>query len=194
MTTNAFKETNGGRWSKLVSFMLHELREVIPPTLFFFIAFNLILLTKRLILEDYRIEYTGFMIATVSALIVGKVVLVVDPMPFLRRFDHLPLAYPILFKAAVYTLFFFVVRLIEPFVHYLINGGAIGHGGFIEEMLGTFSWARFISVQMWVFVLFLVFIAANELNRLFGDGELYRMFFIFRPVELQAVPRAANAQ
>ena len=37
----------------------HEFRLVIPPTLFFFVGFNLILLTKRLFLADYLIAYTG---------------------------------------------------------------------------------------------------------------------------------------
>jgi len=31
-------------------FLLHEFRQMLPPTIFFFIGFNLILFTKRLIL------------------------------------------------------------------------------------------------------------------------------------------------
>ena len=63
----------------------HEVRAVIPPTAFFFVGFNPILFTKRLFLADYLIQYAGFLVATTGALIVGKVVLVADAMPFLRR-------------------------------------------------------------------------------------------------------------
>ena len=86
MAAHAINEGTLGRWAKVRSVLLHEFREVLPPTLFFFVGFNLILFTKRLILADYLIQFTGFFIATIGALVVGKVVLVVDKLPFLRRF------------------------------------------------------------------------------------------------------------
>jgi hypothetical protein len=84
-------------------------------------------------------RYAGFFIATTSALIVGKSVLVANTMPFLRRFDNSPLVYPILFKTFVYTLFVFLARLIEALAHYLVQGGVLGGGRFIEHLTGTFS-------------------------------------------------------
>lgn len=170
--------------------LLHEFRQVVPPTIFFFIGFNLILFTKRLILADYLIQFGGFFIATAAALIVGKVVLVADKMPVLRRFDYAPLAYPILFKTIIYTLFVFVARLIEAFFHYLVDGGVVGGGRFVEHVLGNFSWSRFIATQLWVFVLFLVYVTASELNALVGDGELFKIFFTRRSSELKSTRRA----
>src|SRR5215813_12780708 len=126
------------RLARVGGVLLHELRLVMPPTLFFFVGFNLILLTKRLFLADYLIAYTGFLIATTSALIVGKVVLVADKLPFLKWLDNQPLAYPILFKTAVYTVLVFVARLLEALAHHLIEGNAIGGGAFIRHELGTF--------------------------------------------------------
>ncbi|MFO1055581.1 MAG: hypothetical protein U1E53_01285 [Dongiaceae bacterium] len=41
-------------------------------------------------MENYLVQLAGFMVATVSALVVGKAVLVADKMPFLRRFDGAP--------------------------------------------------------------------------------------------------------
>jgi hypothetical protein len=169
---------------------MHEIREVIPPTLFFFLGFNLILFTKRLFLEQYLIEYAGFFIATTGALIVGKVVLVANKMPFLRRFDYAPLAYPILFKTVVYTALVGVARLLEALIHYLADGGVLGGGQFIEHVLGTWSWPHFIAAQMWIFTLFLVWVTATELNDLFGDGELFRIFFTRRSSALKSTRRA----
>ena len=170
-------------------FLLHEFRQMLPPTIFFFIGFNLILFTKRLILQDYLIQFAGFFIATVSALVVGKVVLVGDMMPLLRRFDGAPLAKPILFKAVVYTLLVLVARLLEAFIHYVVGGGAVGRGGFIEEQLGAFSWHRFIATQVWVFVLFLLYVTASEINQLLGDGELFKIFFTRPSSELKSTRR-----
>jgi hypothetical protein len=52
-----------------------QVKHALPPTIFFFVGFNLILWTKRLILEEQGIEFSGFLTATVAALLVGKAVL-----------------------------------------------------------------------------------------------------------------------
>jgi hypothetical protein len=189
MASHAVDARRPGRLASVGRFALHEFRSVLPPTIYFFFAFNLILFTKRLILAEYLIQFTGFFIATASALIVGKVVLVVDKLPFLRRFDYAPLAFPILFKTVIYSAFVFVARLIEAFIHYVIEGGAVGHGAFIEHHFGNFSWHQFIASQMWIFVLFLVYVTASELNGLLGDGELFKIFFTRRSTELKSTRR-----
>jgi len=43
---------------------------------------------------------------------------------------------------------------------------------------------------MWIFVLFLIYVAASELNQLFGDGELFKIFFIRRSSALKSSRRA----
>src|SRR5215471_3404769 len=194
MATHAIDTEKLGWLARAGHFLLHEFRQMLPPTIFFFLGFNLILFTKRLILEDYLIQFTGLFLATVSALVVGKVVLVAEMMPLLRRFDGEPLAKPILFKTVVYTLLVFIARLLEAFIHYVAGGGAIGRGGFIEEQLGSFSWHRFIATQMWIFVLFLAYVTASEFNQLLGDGELSKIFFTRRSSELKSTRRARIRQ
>ena len=78
--------------SRLLAFVVKELREVLPPTVFFAVGFNLIVLTTDLILADYLVRFASFMVATVTALVVGKAVLVANALPFLRRFDHAPIS------------------------------------------------------------------------------------------------------
>ena len=84
MAVSSIDAREPGRMTRLGHTLLHEFRQVLPPTIFFFIGFNLILFTKRLILEDYLIQFAGFFIATTAALIVGKVVLVADILASLR--------------------------------------------------------------------------------------------------------------
>jgi hypothetical protein len=43
MATDTLEATDTSRWSRIGSVLLHEFREVIPPALFFFVAFNLVL-------------------------------------------------------------------------------------------------------------------------------------------------------
>jgi len=177
-----------GTIGRIFGAVAREIRHILPATLFFFVGFNLIAFTKQLILAEYLVKFSGFMVATVGALIVAKVVLVADMMPFLRRFDRAPLIQPILFKTTMYWLFVFAARLIEEFVRFLlIEGNA--PGAFFHHLVAEFSWPRFISVQLWIFVLFLIYVTVTELNTLFGDGELARILFTRRASELQMTRR-----
>ena len=102
-----------------------QVRHALPPTIFFFVGFNLILWTKRLILAEHGVEFSGFLTATLAALLVGKAVLVTDNLPFMRRFDGAPMIQPIMFKSAIYWLCVLIVRLAERLVHFLAAGGVI---------------------------------------------------------------------
>jgi hypothetical protein len=155
-----------------------QVKHALPPTFFFFVGFNLILWTKRLILEEHGVEFSGFFTATVGALVVGKAVLVTDNLPFMHRFDGAPMIQPILFKSAIYWLCILIVRLAERLVYFLVAGGAIAD--FPEHLIQHFSWSRFLSIQIWLMVLMLAYVTIHELNMLFGDGELFRLFFRWR--------------
>ncbi|MBV8212667.1 MAG: hypothetical protein JOZ08_05510 [Verrucomicrobia bacterium] len=107
--------------SGLTAFLVTELKELVPPTLFFAVGFNLIVLTIDLILADYVRTFANFLVATTTALVVGKSVLVADAMSFLRRFDSSPLIQPVLFKTSVYWAVVFVVRFLEKLVEYFFG-------------------------------------------------------------------------
>jgi len=161
--------------SRVLSFIIKELKQILPPTLFFAISFNLLVLTTNLLLADYLKSFASFLVATMAALVVGKAVLVADALPFLRRFDNAPLIRPVLFKTIVYWAVVFLVRFLEKLVEYLFAGGTIP--GIPEYVTTHFTWHRFAAIQIWIFVLFLVYTSAAELNSRLGNGELRKLFF-----------------
>src|SRR5215831_37262 len=77
--------TSAGLARRVGAFLLREFLEILPPTIFFIIGFNLIVLTTNLILADYGGQFAGFMIATASALIAAKALLVANAMPLRSR-------------------------------------------------------------------------------------------------------------
>src|SRR6516164_6666828 len=164
--------------------ILHEAREALPPTIFFFVGFNFIVFTTNLLLADYAIAVSNFMLATVAALVVGKAVLVANAMPFLRRYDRAPLIRPILFKTAIYWVVVFLARILERFVHFSVIERN-PPSDFVPYLITTFSWHRFSAISLWILVLFLIYVTASEVSHLFGTGELRRLFFTYRPSELQ---------
>jgi hypothetical protein len=173
----------GSSKSRALTFIIKQLREVVPPTLFFAVGFNLIALTTQLILADYLIHFANFMLVTMSALIVGKAVLVANALPFFRRFDTAPIVQPVLFKTLIYCAIVFLVRFLERLIKYCLAGGTLG--GIPEYVANHFSWNRFVAIQIWVFVLFLIYTIGAELNSLFGGGELVKILFTRRSSELK---------
>jgi hypothetical protein len=163
--------------------LLHEVREAVPPTIFFFVGFNFIVLTTNLLVAEYLVAVSNFMLATTAALVVGKAVLVANKMSLLRRYDRAPLIRPILFKTAFYWIVVFFARLLERFVHFVFDGNQ--PGDFISYLITSFSWHRFSAISLWILVLFLIYVTATEVSHLFGPGELRRLFFTSRPSELQ---------
>ena len=164
--------------SGLSAFLVKEFKELWPPTLFFAVGFNLIVLTIDLILADYLRTFGSFLVATTTALVVGKSVLVADAMPFLRRFNTAPIIVPALFKTIIYWAMVFIVRFLEKLCEYLFSGGTLGNVR--EYVVMHFSWHRFAAIQIWIFVLFLIYTSVAELNAVLGAGQLRRIFFIKR--------------
>lgn len=108
-------------------------------------------------------------------------------MPFLRRFDNAPLIRPILFKSLVYWSFVFIARFLERVLHYVVSEGEFA--GFFADLDASFSWHRFLFIQIWILVLFLIYTSAAELNSLLGDGELWKIFFTRRSDDLKRTRR-----
>lgn len=166
------------------AFLLREFLEILPPTIFFGVGFNLILLTTNLILADYGEQFSSFILATAAALVVGKAVLVANAMRWIRRYDRAPLIQPILFKVLFYWAVVFIARLLEHWIKFSLAEHR-WFGVFLPHEIAAFSWHRFVAIQLWILVLFLIYVTASEFNRLFGHGELARIMLTYRPSELQ---------
>ena len=174
-------------WRRAFDWWLAQMKHVLPPTIFFLFGFNLILFTRWMTLQEHGIPFTNFFAASLAALLVGKAVLVVDNLRFMHRFDGAPLIQPILFKSTIYWLVVFAFRLVEGLLHFLREGGALAD--FPNILVAGFSWPRFLAIQIWLMVLFLVYVTAHELNTLFGDGELPRLFLRWHSSEAKLTRR-----
>jgi hypothetical protein len=175
------------RWSGVLALVIKEFKEVIPPTVFFAVGFNIIALATQLVLDDYFVRFAKLIVVTTSALVVGKAVLVANALPFLRRFDRAPLIQPILFKSAIYFVVVLLVQILERIVEYLLGGGTMA--GISKYVSENISWHRFTAIQIWIFVLFLIYVTATELNTLLGDGELVKILFTRRSSDLKQTRR-----
>ena len=149
------KATHAGLAYRIGARLLHEARQAAVPTVFFFAGFNLIVLTTNLLVAQYLVAVSNFMLATVAALVVGKAVLVANNLPLISHYDRAPLILPILFKTGVYWVIVFLARLLERFVHFAVLEQN-SPGDFPSYLVFSFSWHRFAAISLWILVLLLI--------------------------------------
>jgi len=152
-----------------------EVREVLPPTIFFFIAFHILALFRALIIRQYGIELSSVAGATVAALLVGKVVLLADLLPFVNRFPEKPLIYNVVWKTLIYVFAAFVVHYLEHLLPLWWRTRDLF--GANRRLLEEIVWPHFWAIQLWLLVLLFVYCAVRELVREIGPHEARRMFF-----------------
>ena len=161
--------------SSAVARLKHEIAQAIPPAVFFFLAFQVIALTRELMLEQYGVRPGTFVAATVAALIVAKVVLVVDLLPFVNRFPEKPLIYNVVWKTAIYVVAALAVRYVEHLIPFIREQGSLVLAN--RHLLEKVVWPHFWFVQVWLLVLFFMYCSMRELVRVLGPGRVRQMFF-----------------
>jgi len=159
---------------KILSTAKREVLEVLPPAGFFLVAFNVIVFTKRLMLEQYGIHFSHFVAATLGALVVAKVVLIADHIPFINKYPGKPLIYNVVWKTVIYLAVAFVVRFGEALAPLWLQSRDLGvaYARLYDEVV----WPHFWVIQIWLACLFFVYVAFRELARTLGEAEFLWMF------------------
>ncbi|HUO09977.1 MAG TPA: hypothetical protein VM008_16855 [Phycisphaerae bacterium] len=165
--------------SKAVHIIKHELLELLPPTAFFFIAFHLIALSRNLMRREYGISLYSMTGATIGALLVAKVIVLADLLPFINRFPKKPLICNTLWKTAIYSIAALLLHYLEEIIPLWFRLGDFAAAQ--EKLVKEVVWPHFWAVQLWLFTLFLVYNAAHELVRVLGPQQVGKLFFGFVP-------------
>ncbi|CAG1022366.1 hypothetical protein DOJK_01632 [Patescibacteria group bacterium] len=162
------------RVKKMVIIFKHEFFEMLPPTIFFFIAFSLLVATQKLILHEYDIPFHGISMAIIGALLVGKVVLITDHFSFVNKFPDKPLLYNVVWKTIIYFIAALIVRYLE---HILPLWKKYEDFVVANQILRDETvWAHFWLIMMWISVLFFIYCAMRELVRVIGKEQVKQMF------------------
>jgi len=155
-------------------FVAKEFMEVLPAMIYFFLTFALLVVTDAMIRGDYGIATVDIGSAVFGALVVGKILLIVDRLPFIDRFPNRPLIYNVLWKTLLYNLAALLFRYLEKLVHLWIEKGSFGAAN--EALFAGIDWSHFWLLQIWLGVLFFVYAATRELIRKVGGKDVRRIF------------------
>jgi len=152
-----------------------ELRKILVVAVFFSAGFCLIHVSNRLLTEGSQVHIANLARAIFGGLIVAKVLLSVDLLPFVHAFPGKPLAHNIVWKSSLYIAGGVIFLYFEPFMKNLIRGAGLSasHSRAWEELMLPRTWATVI----WVAMLMAVFVTLKELSRVIGKDELKNMVF-----------------
>lgn len=152
-----------------------EFRKILVVAVFFSAGFCLIHLSNRLLLEGSHVELATLTRAIFGGLIVAKVLLSVDLLPFVHAFPGKPLARNIAWKSSLYVAGGVTFLYIEPFIKNLFRGIGLyaSSSRAWQELMLPHTWATVI----WLAMLMTVFVTLMELSRVIGKSQLKNMFF-----------------
>lgn len=111
-----------------------EIKTVALATVYFAVWTGVLVLIKQLVLSEYRIEFHGFSLALVGALVLAKVVLVLEHVPLGGWIRIRPALVDVLLRTTMYALGLLVVLLLEKALD-----GRHGHGGFVPSLVAVFN-------------------------------------------------------
>ena len=101
-----------------------EFFKILPPTIYFFVALHLVTFIRVLMLEGTGLSpYSSASIA-LTALVLGKAVLVADMLPLINRFPNKPLIYNIAWKTVIYLLISAVLHYLERLIDFWRETGS----------------------------------------------------------------------
>src|SRR5437899_819186 len=104
--------------SKLSTTLKKEFFELLPPTIFFFVALHIVAFVHVLMLKGTGISPLSSMSIAVAALILGKAVLIADLLPMINRFPNKPLIYNVAWKTLIYLLMATVIHYLERLIDF----------------------------------------------------------------------------
>lgn len=152
----------------------HEMLKMLPPTIFFFVMLNIVLLIRALLTRGTGLSLPTFATVLISALILGKAVLLANMLPFINRFPEKPLIWNAAWKTVIYTI-------VATFIHYLERLheswkdthtlAAANH-----DVLTNTVWSHFLAIQILLLVLIFNYCVFAELARVIGIERLRAMF------------------
>lgn len=160
----------------LVTKIKHEAKEVGLVTLYFFFCFGVMLTLKKLLLAEYQVDVEVVSIAAVSALIIAKIVVILDHTAAGNRFDcHYPLWLAAIYKTLVYLGIAFMVFFLEKLFHAYREMGLLNQA--VSQVWEHKDWNLILMKLLCVGLSFFAYHLYAGLDHRLGKGTLRRKIF-----------------
>ena len=163
---------------------IKEIKTVALATVYFAIWLGILMFLKTMILTEYKVEFSGISKAIIGALILAKVVLVIDLIPLSKWTRQHPAIYFIFFRTLFNIVAVFILLMLEKAFE-----ARHEYGGFGSALSQVFQhrdvfhiWANVTVVSIAVFWFNVIFV----LRRYLGVQKLRQVFLSIPMADLLA--------
>ena len=167
-------EASSGRWHDLKERGIDEFRKFLIMFAYLWAVFALFLLNEAVILRKTDINFLAQGFALINAAVLAKVMMLADALKMGRRFDHLPMIYPIAYKSALFAVVFIVFHGIEEIVVAMIASKPVAAS---IPAIGGGTWMGVALIWAILASSLLPFFALREIAALMGEGRLWALMF-----------------
>ena len=162
------------RLHKLAARGIDEFRRFLLMFVYLWVVFGLFVLNEAVILGKTDVSFLSQGFAFINAAILAKVMLVAESLKLGRRFDHLPMIYPIAYKSALFAIVFIAFHALEETVVGMFAGKSAAAS---VPAIGGGTWIGVGCVWAIIAVSLLPFFALREISQILGEGRLWALMF-----------------
>ena len=151
-----------------------ELVAVIALTVYFGLWLGMLILLKFLLLSEYHIDFNKFSVALVGALVLAKVVLILEHVSLGAWVRRQPAWLDVVLRTALYTFGVFILMSLEKTFELRHE-----YDGFTSALMAGYQHADAYHVVLNTLCVSAALLSYNMLaivRRRLGKGELLRMF------------------
>ncbi|HZD95046.1 MAG TPA: hypothetical protein VE133_12375, partial [Candidatus Sulfotelmatobacter sp.] len=158
----------------------HEVKELLAIFLYLALFFCAFTTYRRLVMAEMGISYFHYGFALIKALVLAKVILLGQSVPFARVFDDRPLIVPTFYKVILFSFFVAAFEVLEHVIGSLLHGEDLQ--GAFQEMMDA-GWDELVARTLVMLVAFIPLFAFTETARALGKGKMRDLFLHKRPVK-----------
>src|SRR5262245_51952632 len=148
--------------------LLEELRKFFVIVAYLWLVFFVLFVHEWLVLAGHNISFRFYGLATLNALVLGKIMLIAEHMRFTKRLDNWPLVVPIAYKSIVFAVLLLAAYIVEEI------GVGMFHGKTVAEsfpVIGGGGPAALLCVAAIMAAALAPFFAFREIARVVGAAE-----------------------
>jgi hypothetical protein len=161
--------------SKAIAKLKEEMFAMLPPTIFFFVTLTIVAVIRSLMLKGEGIAPLSAVTVGLSALVLGKAVLLADMLPAINRFPDHPLIYNVAWKTAIYMVVSLLLHYMEHLIDFSLKAGGLAAGN--HQLWSQIVWPHFWAIQILLLVLIFTYCTLHEFVRLIGPEKVMRILF-----------------
>ncbi len=159
---------------KLRERLVHEFRQFFGMFIYLWAVLALIMLHESVVLARYDIPFTRWGFALITALVLAKVMLVMEELRVVRGLEEKPLIYPILCKSVAFAIVFMAFYIAEEIVGGLFRGNTLRES---IPMIGGGTPQGMLVVGLITSLVLMPYFAYKEISYALGQDEMRALLF-----------------